>query len=144
MSCVAGWSLNECNSCRLVPYQPLTVFTLGISSNRGGKCPISFIMDANRTGNSFRRKRYDCFASPSRAIQLKSKYYFIEKSIFQKTNRIQQFVSLLNQSADISNNDQSNVLTTDGVDVGFVLNAFFLTILIVKKKLNLNKCLHRQ
>lgn len=59
--------LNEWSSVKLVPYQLFTILTLGISRRRAGKCPISFIIDAKRTGSSFRRNRNDCRASPSRA-----------------------------------------------------------------------------
>lgn len=59
--------LKVCNSVKLAPYHPFTVLTLGIRRRRSGRCPISFIIDASRTGSSLRRKRKDCWASPSRA-----------------------------------------------------------------------------
>jgi hypothetical protein len=61
----------------------LTILTLGISRRRGGRCPISFIIDASLTGNSFRRNKNDCFASPSRAMNKfeKNIFYFNLKKI---------------------------------------------------------------
>ena len=125
---VDGWeSLNECKSCKLAPYQPLTVFTLGMSSKRGGRCPISFIIDASRTGNSFRRNRYDCCASPSRA-RIEILLRITTTSIRKMTNQIERFSSSLNRSVDIWHNGQLDALNSVVDYVEDALNAWLIVV----------------
>lgn len=70
-------------------------------------------MDANRTGNSFRRNRYDCWASPSRAMRKNETWFNEGKS----SNRNQRFSSWLIQLEDIEHNDRQDELRIVVVNV---------------------------
>jgi hypothetical protein len=80
-SLLASAFSNSSTSSKLFAYHVLTRFTLGVLSKLSGSKAISFIMFANRTGNSFLKKMNDL---RSHAFIPKVKF---EKNIFNVTKK---------------------------------------------------------